>query len=186
MAKPLIQVYLPDEDASEKFASYFIKILKIGDYIGLSGDLGTGKTSFTRFLLRNLLEKPDLEVASPSFSLVNYYENDNASREKSDNPIFIAHADLYRLEDAQEVLELDLLSILQEGILLVEWPLKAGMFLPRETFALFFAYCQNEKGNFSSGRMLTINCLEEERARLLVELVNKFLLEIDLSLEERR
>lgn len=87
--------------------------LKPGDIIALHGNLGAGKTTFARALIRAALGDPEAEVPSPTFSLVQTYD---ASRLK------LAHLDLYRLTCEDETLELGVDELLSDGALLVEWP----------------------------------------------------------------
>lgn len=88
-------------------------LLQPGDVIALSGDLGAGKTSLARGLLRGLGLAE--EAPSPSFSLVIPY----------DPPLVrlpVWHVDLYRLDSAEEAEELGLDEALYDGALLIEWP----------------------------------------------------------------
>ena len=88
-----------------------------GWLIGLQGDLGTGKTAFARAFIRALTNEPDLEVPSPSFSIVQTYECDFENCR-----LTILHGDLYRLSDPEELREVGLDGSLQTTIRLVEWP----------------------------------------------------------------
>ncbi len=90
-------------------------VLKPGDVVTLDGPLGAGKTSLARSVLIALGHLG--EVPSPTFAIVQPYE---ALR----LPVF--HADLYRIEEPSDLLELGLDEILSEGALLVEWPERAG------------------------------------------------------------
>jgi tRNA threonylcarbamoyladenosine biosynthesis protein TsaE len=85
-----------------------------GDVITLTGPLGVGKTALARGFIAALGH--DGEVPSPSFALVQPYDDTNP-------PVW--HVDLYRVEDASEVDELGLDSAV-DAILLVEWPERAG------------------------------------------------------------
>ena len=86
----------------------------------MSGDLGVGKTELARAVIRHLVDDPALEVPSPTFTLVQYYEA----------AFPIAHADLYRLEVPGEWVELGLDEMLDHGAALIEWPERAPDFLP--------------------------------------------------------
>lgn len=85
-----------------------------GDVITLSGPLGAGKTVLARGFLAALGHQG--EVPSPTFAIVQPYEAINP-------PVW--HVDLYRLEDKSELEELGL-DASSEGVLLVEWPDRAG------------------------------------------------------------
>ncbi|MEL6818663.1 MAG: tRNA (adenosine(37)-N6)-threonylcarbamoyltransferase complex ATPase subunit type 1 TsaE [Pseudomonadota bacterium] len=91
-----------------------------GDSIALHGELGAGKTSFARAFIRYLAQS-DIDVPSPTFSLVQHYD---------ELPIPVAHYDLYRLADESELDELGLEEALSSSIALIEWPERAGDLLP--------------------------------------------------------
>jgi N-acetylmuramate 1-kinase len=96
--------------------------LKPGDCLALSGDLGAGKSTLARAFLRAIADDDDLEVPSPTFTLVQVY----------DLRIPVAHFDLYRLGDASELDELGFDEALASGICLVEWPEMAEDLLPAD------------------------------------------------------
>ena len=89
--------------------------LQPGDVIALGGDLGAGKTTLARGILAALGHEG--EVASPTFPIVIPYEQLR---------IPVWHADLYRIEDSEELEELALDEALDGGALLVEWPERLG------------------------------------------------------------
>jgi tRNA threonylcarbamoyl adenosine modification protein YjeE len=105
--------YVLDEDAMDVLASHIAGCLHIGDVITLQGDLGSGKTSFARSLIRHWVKNPNLEVLSPTFTIVQLYENQNVT---------LWHYDLYRIERREELYEMGLDEALHTGITLVEWP----------------------------------------------------------------
>jgi tRNA threonylcarbamoyladenosine biosynthesis protein TsaE len=90
-------------------------VLRCGDVIALSGELGAGKTTLARAILQALGHRG--EVPSPTYTLVQTYP---------DLAVPIAHADLYRLQQPQEAEALGLDDWLQDGALLVEWPERMG------------------------------------------------------------
>ena len=105
---------LKDEAATLAAGARIAGLIRAGDVVTLSGDLGAGKTTLVRGLLWALGHAG--EVPSPSFALVQPYE-------ELDPPVW--HADLYRLEDPAELAELGLDS-LGDSVLVVEWPKRAG------------------------------------------------------------
>ncbi|SFB54606.1 tRNA threonylcarbamoyl adenosine modification protein YjeE [Rhizobium sp. NFR07] len=100
--------------------------LKPGDCLALSGDLGAGKSTLARAFLRAVADDDELEVPSPTFTLVQSY----------DLRIPVAHFDLYRLGDASELDELGFDEALSSGICLVEWPEMAENLLPADRIRL--------------------------------------------------
>ena len=99
------------EDTSH-FASKLAKKLKQGDVVLLSGDLGAGKTTFTKFLCQHLGVK-DM-VTSPTFTIINEY----------DGVLPIYHMDMYRIESFDEAVMTGCVDIIQSnnGLCLIEWP----------------------------------------------------------------
>ncbi|MET0360315.1 MAG: tRNA (adenosine(37)-N6)-threonylcarbamoyltransferase complex ATPase subunit type 1 TsaE [Sphingobium sp.] len=91
--------------------------LRVGDIVALTGDLGAGKTTLARGMLRALGHEG--EVPSPSFAIVQPYEPPAVR-------LSLAHVDLYRLEDDGELDELGLDDWLYDGALVVEWPARLG------------------------------------------------------------
>ena len=90
--------------------------LKNGDCVFLIGEIGVGKTTFTRYLINYLQEKNRekiTEVLSPTFNLLYEYDLKN---------IKIMHYDLYRVEDESELKHLGIFSDKQETIKIIEWP----------------------------------------------------------------
>lgn len=118
---PLLNRFLRDEVATGQLAEDLAAILEPGDLIALSGDLGAGKSALSRALLRTIAENSDLEVPSPTFTLVQTYDFERIS---------VSHFDLYRLEEPDELKELGLLELLDTGAALVEWPELGGSLLP--------------------------------------------------------
>ena len=116
---------LKDEKATLAFGRKLAPLLKAGDVVTLSGALSAGKTTLVRGLLDALGHRG--EVPSPSFAIVQPYE-------ALDPPIW--HVDLYRIENASDLVELGLDDIREEGVLIVEWPDHAGSDAWPEALAL--------------------------------------------------
>jgi len=108
-------ISLPSPQATTLFAQSIAPHLHPGDTILLRGELGSGKTHFDRALIQARLSRGDRseDIPSPTYTLVQTY---------FDGICDIWHADLYRLTDAQEVVELGLPEAMQDCICLIEWP----------------------------------------------------------------
>ena len=116
----LLELHLPDLDATDRLARRLAPHLRPGDLIALHGNLGAGKTTFARALISTLSGR-QTDVPSPTYTLIKTYETPGLT---------IYHFDLYRLEDPDEVLELGWDDTL-DGLALVEWPARAGHHLPQ-------------------------------------------------------
>lgn len=112
---------LPDEAATLALGARLAKVLKPGWVVYLRGDLGAGKTTLVRGILRALGYAG--RVKSPTYTLVESYE---LSR------FILQHYDLYRMIDPREWLDAGFRDDCNAGTLcLVEWPEKARGLLPR-------------------------------------------------------
>lgn len=124
-----VDFYLPDEASTDAFGVWLAPALRAGDAVLLSGPIGAGKTHLARALLRRRLGA-GTEVPSPTFTLVQPYD---------DNGIPILHADLYRIQHPDEVMELGLEEAMAQGIALIEWPERLGPYRPADALDLTFA-----------------------------------------------
>lgn len=77
----------------------------------LNGDLGAGKTTLSKFIVKNLGGN-DKDVTSPTFNLIHKYNADKN---------YIWHMDLYRIKSIDDLINLGIEDIIQEGIVIVEW-----------------------------------------------------------------
>jgi tRNA threonylcarbamoyladenosine biosynthesis protein TsaE len=102
----------------EQLAAAFMDELYV---ITLQGELGAGKTLFTKGIAKGL-DVPDwYYLNSPTFTLINEYRG----------RLLLYHLDLYRLGDADELFELGFNDYLSgSGVIVIEWPEKAEAFLP--------------------------------------------------------
>ncbi len=117
---------LADPAATGRLAARIAPDLAVGDAVMLEGPLGAGKTCFARGVIQTLAGT-DEEVPSPTFTLVQTYPTPKGT---------IWHFDLYRLADADEVVELGWDEALTDGILLVEWPDRLGPLTPADRLAV--------------------------------------------------
>jgi len=106
-----------DLEGLKKFCQDVSLNLKKGDIICLSGDLGSGKTTFSRYLVnsiyKNQNKEPPSVIKSPSFPILITYELINFE---------IYHYDLYRVSKSSELINLNIFEDLNNSITLVEWP----------------------------------------------------------------
>ncbi|WP_392336593.1 tRNA (adenosine(37)-N6)-threonylcarbamoyltransferase complex ATPase subunit type 1 TsaE [Loktanella salsilacus] len=130
MAPPFKRILLADADATAAMAGHIAMALGPGDTLLLQGDIGAGKTTFARALIRARLKSPKEDVPSPTFTLVQTYDAGDLE---------IWHCDLYRLTDPQEVLELGLDDAFIGAICLIEWPDRLGPDLPTDALLCHFS-----------------------------------------------
>lgn len=123
------------EKETLEFASNFAKTLNEGDIILLDGDLGAGKTVFTKGVV-SALSNGKVVAVSPTFVIVNVY----------DTTPNVYHFDLYRIAD---VSELDAIGaeeyFYSNGISIVEWPERAEGMFPSSAIKVFIEKIDNEK-----------------------------------------
>jgi len=105
---------LRTQEDTARAGAALARVARAGDIITLSGPLGVGKTALARGFIEALGHEAD--VPSPSFAIVQPYENLNPS---------VWHVDLYRIEVPSEMDELGL-DAAADAILLIEWPERAG------------------------------------------------------------
>ena len=106
---------LGDADATGALGARIAPLLQSGDAVLLYGPLGMGKSTLARGLVR-ALTRPEEDVPSPTFTLVQFYETTPP----------VAHFDLYRLSRPDEAFEIGLDEALDDGAVLIEWPERLG------------------------------------------------------------
>jgi len=126
---------LPNEAETARIAQKLSKLVQKGDVVALHGDLGAGKTTFSKALIRYLVGLPNLEVPSPTFTLVQTYES-------SRFPIW--HFDMYRLDDPSEIDELGFEETI-DGLAIIEWPEKMGETLPTYRIDIKISFENNKR-----------------------------------------
>ena len=111
---------------TKKLATLFKANLQKGDVVLLKGEIGAGKSHFARSLIQSAMYIKE-EVPSPTFTLVQVYDTTIGS---------IWHADLYRLNDYSDVIELGLIDAFGEEIVLLEWPERLGYLEPKDSLTI--------------------------------------------------
>ncbi|TIW30748.1 MAG: tRNA (adenosine(37)-N6)-threonylcarbamoyltransferase complex ATPase subunit type 1 TsaE [Mesorhizobium sp.] len=125
-----LERFLADEAATARLGEDLAMALRPGDVLALKGDLGAGKSTLARSLIRALADDAGLDVPSPTFTLVQTY----------DTRFPVHHFDLYRLSAAAELDELGFDDALAQGAALVEWPERAETALPDGTLWVELAH----------------------------------------------
>lgn len=129
----VFELTLNNEQDTEHRARQLALMVRKGDIVALSGDLGTGKTTFARAFIRS--KRHDAEdVPSPTFTLVQPYPA------LADDDPAIYHFDLYRLEDPEEAFELGIEDAFADGISLIEWPERLGDWLPEQALRITLSF----------------------------------------------
>ncbi|MGO8907743.1 MAG: tRNA (adenosine(37)-N6)-threonylcarbamoyltransferase complex ATPase subunit type 1 TsaE [Bradyrhizobium sp.] len=114
---------LANETATANLMADLALLIGPGDVITLSGDLGAGKTTAARALIRYLAGDDSVEVPSPTFTLAQSYDL---------GAFPLVHADLYRINDATELEEIGLSPLPEGAVALIEWPERAPAALPQD------------------------------------------------------
>ena len=144
-----IERLLPDEDATALLGADIAAALHAGDVVALKGELGVGKTTLARAIVRALAGDPELDVPSPTFTLAQVYEA----------LLPVTHFDLYRLNSEAELDELGFSELAAEGVTLIEWPERAGGRLPDDAIEIQLTH-------EGEGRLVRISAPETAMARL--------------------
>jgi len=168
-------VTLPNEQATARFAMDVAAALDPGDFVTLSGDLGAGKTTFARALIRYLAENDEIEVPSPSFTLIQSYELPRFA---------LVHADLYRLSGAAELAELGFEDLPDGTVVLLEWPDRAAGFLPPDRLDITFTLAPQLNSETRNARVVGYGKFSARAER--IGLVRAFLDECGVGEVRRR
>lgn len=112
-------------------------LVKPGDILFLSGDLGSGKTTFVQGFAQGWGSLD--QVSSPTFVIVNQYRRLDGG--------LLHHLDAYRIESIDEAIDLDLDAMLASGVLVIEWAERIGAALPAEHLMIRFSWVGDEQRN---------------------------------------
>jgi len=138
-------VTLANEPATVRFAMDIAAALEPGDLVTLSGDLGAGKTTFARAIIRYLAGDETIEVPSPTFTLIQTYELERFA---------LVHADFYRLSSAAELTELGFDDLPEGTVVLLEWPDRAAGFLPPDRLDIAFTLAPQAGSEVRNARVV--------------------------------
>ena len=131
------KINISEEKDTKSVAEKFSKLLKKGDFIIFSGNLGVGKTTFIKYII-NSLQKANKqkisEVTSPTFNVTNEYQIKKT---------LIKHYDLYRIKNKKELTNLGIQENLKDQITLVEWPEILNKIKIKNSTSLIFKYKKN-------------------------------------------
>jgi tRNA threonylcarbamoyl adenosine modification protein YjeE len=144
-----VRVSLSSLDQTQALAQRIARHLEVGDVLLLKGDLGTGKSTFVRFLLQAKGHKGD--VPSPTFTLMQSYDLPDLQ---------ISHFDFYRLKTPEEIEEIGFDEAIADGAVIVEWPDKAASFMPHDALELTFVF-NSEQGRFVDIEALSPRWIEK-------------------------
>src|SRR5271165_577297 len=148
----------PDEAATLSFAAAQAAWLKPGDFVALSGDLGAGKTAFARGLIRALVEAPDLETPSPTFTLMQIYDAPSGP---------VVHADFYRLRGPLELENIGWEEAIGSAIAIVEWPEQVAAALPRDRLEINIRFDRSRGPDFRMLELRGFGAMGKRLARAL-------------------
>lgn len=128
----MIRYICHDEEATKSFGETFATILEAGDFIGLNGDLGAGKTFLSKAIIKSL--GVDDYITSPSYTIVNEYEG----------KLKVNHFDVYRIDDIDEMYEIGYEEyFFSDGLCLVEWSNMIDELLPQSRYDINIKHGDN-------------------------------------------
>ncbi|EKD56434.1 MAG: hypothetical protein ACD_58C00191G0001 [uncultured bacterium] len=138
---------------TKELAQKLAHSLKGGEVLALSGDLGVGKTTFTRGLAKGLgIEE---KITSPTFVLLKQYKISQNLKLKTQNEnlklkiknLNLIHIDAYRMRDEQDALNIGIADFLgrSDTITIIEWPEKIKQILPKNTIWINFKHINENK-----------------------------------------
>ena len=168
-------VALEDEQATRRLMVDIAAAVSAGDLITLSGDLGAGKTTFARALIRHLAGDETVEVPSPTFTLMQTYELPRFN---------LVHADLYRLSGPGELAELGFEEAGEDAVTLLEWPDRAAGQLPPNRLDVAFTLSPQQGETFRHVRITGFGTFAARAER--IDTIRRFLVANEFDKAERR
>lgn len=141
----LHQIKIASLESLPEAAREFLSLMGDQTVYAFHGEMGAGKTTFIRELVKALGVDED-EANSPSFSIINEYRSDTTAE-------LIYHFDLYRLESVDEALEIGVEDYFDSGALcLLEWPERIEPLLPDDTVVVKISVDSDD-----NSRLLSVN-----------------------------
>ena len=131
------KINISKEKDTRLVAERLSRLINLGDFILLTGNLGVGKTTFTKYIINSLqrINRQEIsEVPSPTFNITNEYQI---------KKILIKHYDLYRIKNEKELNNLGIQENLKKQITLVEWPEMVKKLKIKNIISLIFKYNKN-------------------------------------------
>jgi tRNA threonylcarbamoyladenosine biosynthesis protein TsaE len=116
-----LELASPTTEDTRAIGGAVASLLRPGDVVALTGELGAGKTTFVQGIARG--HGYDGAVTSPTFTLVRQYRTATVP---------LVHADMYRLDRVQDAIDLGLDELAEDGVLLIEWGDAVEALLPRD------------------------------------------------------
>ncbi len=188
------QLQIKDEQGMIDFAISLVKWLNLGTIIYLKGELGAGKTTLVRGVLRALGYQG--AVKSPTFTIAESYSLDNTIfydynglevnvkpnshkktlntktlTETSKNSVIIYHFDLYRLEDPEELEYMGIRDYLDgSSIVFIEWPEKGYGVLPKADLTIDLSYHRLQQSE-NVGRAINLSAQSETGKTMILNLI---------------
>ena len=128
------KINISKEKDTKLVAERLSKLINLGDFILLTGNLGVGKTTFTKYIINSfqrINRQVISEVPSPTINITNEYQI---------KKILIKHIDLYRIKNEKELNNLGIQENLKKQITLIEWPEIAKKIKIKNSISLIFKY----------------------------------------------
>ncbi len=138
-----MEILSKSTEETKKLAEQLVLKIKPKSIIALYGDLGSGKTTFVKYLVGALGSKS--RVQSPTFVLIKTYKTEYNGIQR------VNHIDLYRITNTKEMENLDIEELIKEphSIILIEWPEIAENILPASTIKIHFEYVRENTRKIS-------------------------------------
>lgn len=165
---------LEDEQATRRLMADIAAAIEPGDLITLSGDLGAGKTTLARALIRHFAGDETVEVPSPTFTIMQTYELPRFN---------LLHADLYRLSGPSELAELGFEDAAENAVTLLEWPDRAAGFLPPNRLDVTLTLSPQQGETFRHARVTGYGTFAAKTER--IDAIRRFLARAGFALAER-